>query len=233
MKTRLVGNTHVVSGGPGCLQDVLSFLREEGIETEGNPDMYIRAYKQFGIDEARELREKAALRSFNLRDLPAEASAQAGRASLRALGKRRVFVIAAPDLNREAQNALLKTLEEPPGNALFFFVLPYPESLLPTLRSRVQILQVKRGLETRTDAKVFLAATPEKRMDMLKPLLEKGDDDKRDLGAILAFLSSLEEKLEKSPEGLGTIYRTRKYITDKGALVKPLLEQVALLVPRV
>ena len=211
MKTRLVGNTHVVSGGPGCLQDVLSFLREEGIETEGNPDLYVRAYKQFGIDEARELRE---------------------RASLRALGKRRVFVIAAPDLNREAQNALLKTLEEPPGNALFFFVLPYPESLLPTLRSRVQILQVKRGLETRTDAKVFLAATPEKRMDMLKPLLEKGDDDKRDLGAILAFLSSLEEKLEKSPEGLGTIYRTRKYITDKGALVKPLLEQVALLVPR-
>ena len=224
MTTRLVGNTHVVSGGPERLQDVLSFLREEGIETEGNPDMYIRAYKQFGIDEARELRE---------------------RASLRALGKRRIFVIAVPDLNREAQNALLKTLEEPPGDALFFFVLPSPESLLPTLRSRVQILQIERGRETRTDAKIFLAATPEKRMDMLKPLLEKGDDDpsetgkrshgagKRDLGAILAFLSSLEEKLEKSPGGLKTVYRTRKYITDKGALVRPLLEQVALLVPRV
>ena len=211
MKTRLVGNTHVVSGGPERLQDVLSFLREEGIETEGNPDMYIRAYKQFGIDEARELRE---------------------RASLRALGKRRIFVIAVPDLNREAQNALLKTLEEPPGDALFFFVLPSPESLLPTLRSRVQTLQIERGGEARTDAKIFLAATPEKRMDMLKPLLEKGEDEKRDLGAILAFLSSLEEKLEKSPEGLKAVYRTRKYITDKGALVKPLLEQVALLVPR-
>jgi len=211
MTTRLVGNTHVVSGGPERLQDVLSFLREEGIETEGNPDMYIRAYKQFGIDEARELRE---------------------RASLRALGKRRIFVIAVPDLNREAQNALLKTLEEPPGDALFFFVLPSPESLLPTLRSRVQTLQIERGGEARTDAKIFLAATPEKRMDMLKPLLEKGEDEKRDLGAILAFLSSLEEKLEKSPEGLKAVYRTRKYITDKGALVKPLLEQVALLVPR-
>ena len=219
MRTRLVGNTHVVSGGPERLQDVLSFLREEGIETEGNPDVYVRAYKQFGIDEARELRE---------------------RASLRALGKRRIFVIAAPDLNREAQNALLKTLEEPPGNALFFFVLPSPESLLPTLRSRVQILQIERGRETRTDAKVFLAATPEKRMDMLKPLLEKGDDDRRDLGAILAFLSSLEEKLEKNPEGVRTarreglesVYRTRKNVTDKGALIKPLLEQVALLVPR-
>ena len=211
MTTRLVGNTHVVSGGPERLQDVLSFLREEGIETEGNPDMYIRAYKQFGIDEARELRE---------------------RASLRALGKRRIFVIAVPDLNREAQNALLKTLEEPPGDALFFFVLPSPESLLPTLRSRVQTLQIERGGEARTDAKIFLAATPEKRMDMLKPLLEKGEDEKRDLGAILTFLSSLEEKLEKSPEGLKAVYRTRKYITDKGALVKPLLEQVALLVPR-
>lgn len=198
-------------GGPERIRDVLSFLREESIETEGNPDVYVRAYKHFGIDEARELRE---------------------RASLRALGKRRVFVIAAPDLNREAQNALLKTLEEPPGNALFFFILPSPESLLPTLRSRVQMLNVERGREVQTDAKAFLGSTPEKRLDMLKPLLEKGEDDKRDLGMILAFLSSLEVRLEKSPEGLKAVYRTRKYITDKGALVKPLLEQVALLVPR-
>ncbi|OGG77012.1 hypothetical protein A3B35_01530 [Candidatus Kaiserbacteria bacterium RIFCSPLOWO2_01_FULL_54_24] len=217
MKTRLVGNTHVVSGGPERLQDVLSFLREEGIETEANPDLYVRAYKKFGIDEARELRE---------------------RASLRALGKRRIFIIAAPDLNREAQNALLKTLEEPPGNALFFFVLPSPESLLPTLRSRVQILRmcdirIMDVAHPYFDTKRFLAAPADKRLDMLKPLLEKGDDDKRDLGAILAFLSSLEEKLAKSPQGLKTVYRTRKYVTDKGALIKPLLEQVALLVPRV
>ena len=224
MKTRLVGNTHLVSGGPENVTDVLSFLREEGIETEGNPDLYVRAYKQFGIDEARELRE---------------------RASLRALGKRRIFVIAVPDLNRESQNALLKTLEEPPGNTLFFFILPSPESLLPTLRSRVQILRMSdiHNMDVGhpyIDTEIFLTAPSQERLDMLKPLLEKGEGDpsglgagKRDLGAILAFLSSLEKKLDKNPEGLRAIYRTRKYVTDKGALVRPLLEQVALLVPRV
>ena len=68
---------------------------------------------------------------------------------------------------------------------------------------------------------------------MLKPLLEKDEDDKRDIGKIVAFLSALERALKRKPEGLHAIYRARKYIGDKGALVKPLLEQVALLVPKI
>src|SRR3989338_7749303 len=152
------------------------------------------------------------------------------------LGKRRVFVIAAPDMNREAQNALLKPLEEPPGDALFFFILPSPETLLPTLRSRVQLLALggKEKGES-VDVKKFLGALPPKRLELLKPLLEKGEDEKRDLGAILGFLASLERALAKAKEatGLHAIYRARKYVSDRGALVKPLLEQVALLLPRV
>ena len=220
MRTRLVGNTHLVTGGPENVADILTLLKDEGIGTQGDPDFYVRTYRQFGIEEARELRE---------------------RASLRALGERRIFVVAAPDMNREAQNALLKTLEEPPGNALFIFILPSPETLLPTLRSRMQILVLKGGKKRDAlDAKQFLAVSPKERLDILKPLFEKGDDDKRDLGAILSFLSSLERALEISKgrevggrQGLRAIYRARAYMTDKGALVKPLLEQVALLAPRV
>mgnify|MGYP001578630345 CR=1 FL=1 len=223
MKTRLVGNTHIVEGSSENIADVLALLRREGIETNGNPDVYVKVYRQFGIDDARELRE---------------------RASLRALGERRIFIVAAPDINREAQNALLKTLEEPPENALFFFILPSPDALLPTLRSRVQILRMSdihiTNIEHPSiDIQKFLAAAPQKRLDMLKPLLEKDEDDpsnglrtgKRDMGEILAFLTSLENKLQKCPEGLIAVYRARKFITDKGALVKPLLEQAALLVP--
>jgi len=216
MQTALVGNTHLVAGGPEMLPDILAFLEEEDIKTKGNPDLYVRAYKYFGIDEARELRD---------------------RVSLRPLGERRVFVIAAPDMNREAQNALLKTLEEPAGNALFFIIVPSPETLLPTLRSRVQILilEGKHVRKNAIDTKQFLSALPEMRLDLLKPLLEKGEDDKRDLGAILSFLASLESKVGEGGDiaGLHAIYCARKYVTDRGALVKPLLEQVALLVPRV
>jgi DNA polymerase III delta prime subunit len=144
-------------------------------------------------------------------------------------------------MTNEAQNALLKTLEEPPADAMFFFIVPAPEVLLPTLRSRAQILTLRSGKKTEdlVDAKKFLAAPVAKRLEMLKPLLEKDDDDKRDTGEIIRFLGSLERLLEKKPEGLArpataegvdAVYRARKYMGDKGALVKPLLEQVALLV---
>ena len=49
----------------------------------------------------------------------------------------RVAVIDSMDeLNREASNALLKMLEEPPANTLFFLVSHAPGRLLSTIRSR-------------------------------------------------------------------------------------------------
>ena len=52
-------------------------------------------------------------------------------------GRRRVFVVDPADrMNRAAQNALLKTLEEPPGRALIVLVSARPHLLLPTVRSR-------------------------------------------------------------------------------------------------
>jgi DNA polymerase III gamma/tau subunit len=139
----------------------------------------------------------------------------------------------------EAQNALLKTIEEPSGNALFVFIIPSPDILLPTVRSRSQILELAgdNGVQI-VDEKKFLGAQPSARLEMLKPLLEKGEEDRRDVGSIISFLSSLERRISavKSPDvkaSIEAIYRARKHISDKGALVKPLLEQVALLTPKI
>lgn len=44
-------------------------------------------------------------------------------------------------MNLEAQNALLKTLEEPPGNSLIILVAENSQRLLETIRSRCEILQ--------------------------------------------------------------------------------------------
>jgi DNA polymerase-3 subunit delta' len=53
----------------------------------------------------------------------------------------RVAVIdSMDDLNKEASNALLKMLEEPPANTLFFLVSNAPGRLLPTIRSRCRRL---------------------------------------------------------------------------------------------
>lgn len=50
---------------------------------------------------------------------------------------RRVFLIDPADtMNPPAQNALLKTLEEPPGRAVLILIAARPHVLLPTVRSR-------------------------------------------------------------------------------------------------
>ncbi|PLS86046.1 MAG: hypothetical protein CYG60_09220 [Actinobacteria bacterium] len=53
-------------------------------------------------------------------------------------GARRVFVLRANTLNVQAANALLKTLEEPEGGAVFLLLAVSLESVLPTVVSRAQ-----------------------------------------------------------------------------------------------
>ncbi len=55
----------------------------------------------------------------------------------RAEGRRRVVVVDPADaMNPQAQNALLKTLEEPPDDTTLVLVSASADSLLPTIRSR-------------------------------------------------------------------------------------------------
>lgn len=59
-----------------------------------------------------------------------------------ALSSSRVFVLRdAERMNEEAQNALLKTLEEPPGRAHLILLSSSAERLLPTVRSRCQSVE--------------------------------------------------------------------------------------------
>ena len=58
------------------------------------------------------------------------------------LSSRRVAVLEeAEKWTTEAANAFLKTLEEPPGRSVLVLLSDRPESLLPTIRSRVQTVR--------------------------------------------------------------------------------------------
>jgi DNA polymerase III subunit delta' len=63
-----------------------------------------------------------------------------GRLGIRASrGQRRVAIIDdAETLNLPAQNALLKTLEEPPGDTIIFMITQSERALLDTIRSRMR-----------------------------------------------------------------------------------------------
>jgi DNA polymerase-3 subunit delta' len=71
-----------------------------------------------------------------------------------------VIVDAADDLNVNAANALLKSLEEPPVRALFLLISSEPSRLLPTIRSRCRRLELAPlgGEDLRVAVQAALAA---------------------------------------------------------------------------
>jgi len=62
--------------------------------------------------------------------------------NLKPLESRKKFYIIdqADKMTREAENCLLKTIEEPPGEVIIILICPHPDYLLPTTVSRCQLL---------------------------------------------------------------------------------------------
>jgi DNA polymerase-3 subunit delta' len=85
-----------------------------------HPDVILLSPGETGsirIESVREVIDKASYRPFE--------------------GRRRVVIVDEADaLVPQAQNALLKTLEEPPSGSIFCLVSAMPDALLPTVQSR-------------------------------------------------------------------------------------------------
>jgi len=77
------------------------------------------------------------LKIERVRDLVREIDARPFEAAARA-----VLIDDAHTMTEQAQNALLKSLEEPPPTSHVFLVTPSPQTLLPTIRSRCQTLRL-------------------------------------------------------------------------------------------
>lgn len=118
-----------------------------------------------------------------------------------AAGKLYVFP-EADALNANAQNALLKLLEEPPEGVYFLLCTRSAEALLPTVRSRCGIYRVDGEEESgdtalRTLAKEYLAALG----DELALLRWEAQCEKLDMAALRSFLPILEEEAFKKLMG--------------------------------
>jgi DNA polymerase III gamma/tau subunit len=81
----------------------------------------LESEKQIGIADVKKIQSKAYLKPFK--------------------SKEKALVIAAIlGLTIEAQNALLKLLEEPPNNTIILLLVDSIDSVLPTIRSRCQMI---------------------------------------------------------------------------------------------
>lgn len=221
-----------------------TILSEDNLES--SPDFSHRRFGLFGINDSHNLTNWASTKSFS--------------------GQGKVFVMEVFSFNMESSNALLKTLEEPNDKTHFFIIVSSAENVMPTLRSRLTVIDLrlgssasKSGLEAELPSE-FLRSLPSKRLEMVKKMLVKSDEENELLSEssinkqkAAQFLNTLEFLLEKElrqknldiecPLGhsmskfkskytaLEELSRSQQFISDKGASPKIILEHLALALP--
>ncbi len=225
-KTGYLHHAHIIKGaGEEVSLAILSSLeRHMGVTVTGNPDLSVRSYESFGVDDARSL------------------SIEQSRAGLDVgSGARKIFIITVKSFTREAQNALLKTFEEPTEGTHFFIIIPRLDTLLPTLKSRVILVEGSQASlkedDTKALAEKFLSASLEERFAMAKKLTEvkKGESVNRE--KIRRILDHIERILYTQTAGkkdagdiFREIYQAKTYLNDRGSSAKMLLDHLAIVV---
>ncbi|MHB1316246.1 MAG: hypothetical protein ACYCZW_00100 [Minisyncoccota bacterium] len=145
-------------------------------------------------------------------------------------GERQIFVIKTGYIGEEAQNALLKIFEEPTQNTHFFVFLPQ-DTLLPTLRSRVQVLHQYNNEKIKTS---FLKLSLPERLSYIKKITEDISDEKKTKQHAIDLINQIEQELyqgggvEKYSQELALCEKARTALFARGSMTKMILENVAL-----
>lgn len=201
---RNLHHSNLLIGTPEEGESYLRLLCSDlGIETKNSPDFTVIRAETFGVDEARELR------LLSLR---------------KPVTERKVFLILPERLTPEAQNALLKTFEDPSPNTYFFLVLRGEELALPTLRSRMQTTRLSPTSLPDTSAKDFFKASLKERFMFAERFAEKKENLPLFLDNLLIFLRG-ETGKENSVE---KVYKLRCEIPESGIGSRLVLEHLAL-----
>ncbi len=153
IRTRSAAHAYLLEGPPGSGKSTLAHILSAALCCENgdrvpcrqcvsckkifgdrSPDLYLlgreetgdeKKTKSIGVAAIRELQADAYIRPNDL--------------------ERKLYIIShAERMTEQAQNALLKILEEPPETVIFFLLCEKKNALLSTVRSRVQTLTMER-----------------------------------------------------------------------------------------
>jgi hypothetical protein len=142
----------------------------------------------------------------------------------------RHFILAFDEFTHEAQNALLKLLEEPPQTARFYIVTRSKGVLLPTLLSRLLSSQTEYVDETdapeKNDEQTFFAASYSDRLAEVASRATKKDDVW--MGKIMDAIEAKAEET-KNARLMRAVVDLRPVFGMPGASKKMILEHLSLL----
>lgn len=165
---------------------------------------------------------------------------------------RKIIIIAFDRIMDAAQQALLKTIEEPTEGTHFFFISRNNNALLPTVRSRMFLVKPHTRKDTADldeSAKDYLAADYFGRIEITKEMISagRGDDDETDEERAVArrslvhFLDCVERvvsdllhqgKIEYE-ESLNLILVAKKDLNDASPSIKMIFEHLTLRLPKI
>lgn len=208
-QTGFLHHAYLLVGKQKTLRTVLAESLK-AIEDETDPIW--ENYETFGIAESRGLIERSARRNWN--------------------GRREFVVLAARRYTAEAQNALLKLFEEPRAGLHFFILGGRPADFLPTLLSRLMVVENKTKNETGSSfPPQFLSAPPALRLDLVARELKKELPREE----WLEFLNALEVIYHRvkplNGRALAEIGLARGYLADPASSPRLLFEHLALVLP--
>jgi len=216
-------HAYLLIGGDQVRDELVAILNtEHAIQIQGNTDFFSKNYENFTIEDSRELKL-----AHEMRPVTNE-------------GKK-IFIITASSITIEAQNALLKLLEEPASYAHFFLIVPSAHLLLPTVKSRLSSIETfsSEDASIREEAKKFVRAMPAKRLEIVKKLLDEITKEKKTKQDAIDFLYGIQAELHANSDKDGIVNKldallatelSGKYINDRSPSLKMLLEYVAVLI---
>lgn len=150
-------------------------------------------------------------------------------------GKRRAVIIRrAHTMTVEAQNALLKTLEEPPQEAIIILETDHPETLLPTILSRCHTIRLNQTA-TRNDPLLPCLETVERlRSSSIGRRLQLVDSVSKTRDDALSFVDCAIAALHPDRENGETARLLRRLLTARARIlgnVNPRLSLDAAFLP--
>ncbi|MBI2196762.1 hypothetical protein HYU45_04110 [Candidatus Daviesbacteria bacterium] len=189
-------------------------LIAQGSGNTNHPDLlYIKAGEKLGIAQARKIKEHFSLKPYS--------------------AKGAVVVLEdASVMTDEAQNALLKTLEEPPKEAILILGANSDTNFLPTILSRCKIIT----LETRSDDRLvyhsrfipdlekLLSYSIEERFAFIEKLKNKEE-------FLKALILYFHQDVTKNKDFLMKLLQTEAW-AKQNVNIRAILEYLMLVMPK-
>jgi DNA polymerase III delta prime subunit len=219
-------HSYVVEGEPNLTKEkLLDFLVSRGEINKSSPDVICQMYESFTMDDTSQIKD--------------------WHSRLGVSNGKKVCIIATKFINREAEQSLLKIIEEPAVNTHFFIIVPDSSLLLDTIISRTHLIKPSqtKDLEIKKSVSLFISSNPAERIKKVAEIIEK-NKDKENSGQLRYYVTQFVNEIEsliyqkfkknikdyKAKFVLGELQKSREYLSTPGASVKMILEHLALVI---